>query len=328
MIEGYGRKGWIGAPPSAFLLSHRKFKKVVLDPPDFNPGSWIGAGNCIINDGEYILASRPRKWPERGFAANVYTSKDGENFTLKSSITKEELAELSGTVVRSIEGLQILVDPYTGKYRLYISADATETRGWDTALLEADDPAGPWTFKGFVLKRGRSYDSHEARDSTITIIDGMYVALYKASNGRRVNMALAISHDGITWEKLGVLRLDGGQQPEYLLLYGTVFPGAMGPVLYSFETLHVVKGAALSRMFASYLLDIRNLNLFTLHKGLWRPMSKYEREDWPVHTYINLLHDPDHDRILMYVEALDPEHSKEPGLNLEVDRLLLYEVSL
>lgn len=319
---------WIGAVPSSYILSARKFRRVVLDPPNFEPGSWIGAGNTILVDGEFLLSARPRKWPERGFAANIYSSKDGENFSLKSSITKEELAEMSNTLIRSIEGLQLLLDPYTNKLRLYVSVDATEVRGWDTLLLEAEDPSGPWQYRGFAFRRGRSYDSREARDSTITIIDGVYVALYKANDGRRVNMAAAISHDGVQWEKLGLLKIDNRPQPEYILLYGSVLPGAFGPVLYSFETVNVVKGAALSRFFASYLLDIRNMNLVTLQKGLWTPKSEFEREDFPVHTYVDILYDPDGNRLLVYVEALDPKYSKEPGLNLEVDRLLLYEVEL
>ncbi|RLF18029.1 MAG: hypothetical protein DRN06_02515 [Thermoprotei archaeon] len=323
----YGHR-WIGALPSSYILSTRRFKKVVLEPPDYNPGSWIGAGNAILHEGEFLLAARPRKWPERGFAANVYASRNGEDYTLRSSISKEELAEMAGTPVRSIEGLQLLVDPYTQNYRLYVSVDATEVRGWDTVLLESDDPAGPWEFKGFVLRRGRSYDSREARDATITVIDGLYVALYKANDGSRVNMALAVSHDGVEWEKLGLLKLDGRPQPGYLLLYGTVLPGIMAPILYSFETVNVVKGAALSKIFASYLLDLRDMNLVTLHKAPWTPMSEFEREDYPVHTYVDLLYDSDRSRLLVYLEAVDPKYSKEPGLNLEVDRLILYEVKL
>jgi len=51
----------------------------------------------------------------------------------------------------------------------------------------------------------------------------------------------------------------------------------------------------------------------------------YERSDYPVHSYCDVVPDPLQERTLIYVEAVDPSGI---GLDKEVDRLLLYEVPL
>jgi hypothetical protein len=323
--------GWQGLVPAAYLLRARRFKRVVLEPPDYNPGSWRGAGKVLVDveRGEYLLTCRPRKaHPVRGYAVEIYSSRDGEEFKLLASITKEELSEMAKLEVRSIEGQQLLLDPATGRYHLYLAVDNfTPGRGygWDTLLLVSDDPRGPWECKGLVLRRGDSYDSVEARDAVIDVVDGLYVALYKASDGLRVNTALAVSSDGVEWRKLGLLKLDGGSQPGYLLLSGRLLAGALGPVFVGFESRVVVEGAAVTDTFSSYLIDLRGLNLVRLFSGRWEPRSPYERPDYPVHSYCDVVPDPLRDRILIYVEAIDPSGI---GLNKEMDRLILYEVPL
>jgi len=323
--------GWQGLVPAAYLLRAKRFKKVVFEPPDYNPGSWRGAGKVLVDveRGEYLLTCRPRKaHPVRGYAVEICSSRDGEEFRLLASITKEELSEMAKLEVRSIEGQQLLLDPATGRYHLYLAVDNfTPGRGygWDTLLLVSDDPRGPWECKGLVLRRGDSYDSVEARDAVIDVVDGLYVALYKASDGLRVNTALAVSSDGIEWRKLGLLKLDGGSQPGYLLLSGRLLAGALGPVFVGFESRVVVEGAAVTDTFSSYLIDLRGLNLVRFFSGRWEPHSPYERPDYPVHSYCDVVPDPLRDRILIYVEAIDPSGI---GLNKEIDRLILYEVPL
>lgn len=330
-IKKFASFGWQGLLPASYLLRARRFKKVVLEPPDYNPGSWRGAGRVLVDveHCEYLLTCRPRKaFPVRGYAVEIYTSRDGEEFKLLTAITKEELSELAKLEVRSIEGQQLLIDPATGRYHLYIAIDAFtpgKGYGWDTLLLTSDDPKGPWECKGLALSRGDSYDSREARDAVIDIIDGLYVALYKANDGSRVNAALAVSSDGVEWRKLGILKLDGSAQPSYLLLSGRILAGALGPVFVGFESRIVVEGAAVTDTFSSYFIDLRDLGLVRLFSGRWEPRSPYERSDYPVHSYCDVVPDPLQERVLIYVEAIDPSGI---GLDKEVDRLLLYEVPL
>ncbi|RLF24518.1 MAG: hypothetical protein DRN15_02345 [Thermoprotei archaeon] len=322
--------GWQGLVPPQYLMLKRRFKRVILEPPDYNPGSWRGAGKVLVDydSHEFWLTTRPRRRPPlRGYAVEIYSSRNGEDYALELTISKEELSEICKLRILSIEGQQLLRDPLTGKYHLYLAVDVDRPPrpGWDTLLLVADDPKGPWESKGLVIRRDAVFDIAEARDATIDIIDGRYFALYKANDGLHVRMALAVSHDGVEWKKLGVLSVDGSEPYTYFLLYGRILSGGLGIVFMGFESIYVVKGAAVSNTFSSYIIDYRNMNLETLFKSWWKPLSPYERTDYPVHSYADIVYDPFRNRILIYIEAIDP---RSIGLNEEVDRLLLYEVPL
>lgn len=331
---------WHGLYPPQAVFKGRRFKRVLLDPPNFKPGSWCGAGKLWIDgeSGEYWLTSRPREGEiKRGYAVEIYGSVDGEDFRLVSWITKEELSEISGRTVQSIENQQILRDPLTGLYFLYLSLDvAEENRAgrsdktyesrWETYLMTAEDPAGSWKGEKFVLRADMEYDSGEARDPTIDIVDGRYMALYKARKAgtRIVHMALALSSDGKNWSKMGKLTVHGRPQPDYLLLNGSILPGCTGPIFVGTKTTEVVKGAALTKHFAAYVIDWRRLNLETIFVADWVPGSRYEHKEFPIHTYANVVYDSIRGRWIIWIEAVDPTLSLEPGLNLEVDRVLLY----
>jgi len=331
---------WKGLYPPQAIFSRRRFEKVVLDPPEFKPGYWCGAGKLWLDreESEYWLTSRPRAGSERrGYAAEIYRSKDGADFKLSTSLSKEEVSDLAGERVQSIENQQLLRDPLTGRYHLYLSLDVQnvnvagqsdriyESR-WETFLLSAEDPSGPWEAEGFVIRTDRAYDSGEARDATIDIVDGRYIALYKARRRgtSRVNMALAVSADGKRWEKRGVPSLQGKEQPPFFLLNGTLLSSGLGPVFVGIETAEVVKGAALSKLFVAYLLNLGSPGLERVFVAKWAPGSPYEHPEYPIHTYSTMVEDTPDDRWLMMIEAVDPTQSEEPGLNKEVDRVLLY----
>lgn len=54
---------WQGFIPPQYIFANRRFRCVALDPPDFKPGSWIGAGKAIFNwqTEQFLLTARPRK---------------------------------------------------------------------------------------------------------------------------------------------------------------------------------------------------------------------------------------------------------------------------
>jgi len=331
---------WQGLYPPQSIFGRRRFRRVLLDPPNFNPGSWCGAGKLWIDrgNGEYWLTSRPREGGlRRGYAVDIYGSGNGEDFSLAASITKEELAGICGKEVHSIEGQQLLRDPLTGLYFLYLSVDTAkenvaggtdrvyESR-WETYLMTSEDPNGPWKGGCFALVGDADYDNGEARDATIDVVDGRYIALYKARKAgtMKVHMALALSSDGRKWSKLGELTVDGEPQRDFFLLSGSILSGCTGPIFIGTKTTDVIKGAALTKHFAAYAIDHRRLNLETIFEALWIPGSRYEHGEYPIHTYACLAHDSIKDRWLTAIEAVDPTLSIEPGLNSEVDRLLLY----
>ncbi len=332
---------WYGLFPPQAIYKERRFRGVLLNPPSFSPGSWCGAGKLWIDseNEEYWLTSRPREGEKRrGYAVEIYRSRNGEDYSLVSYISKEELSEVIGVTVHSIENQQILRDPLTGRFFLYLSVDRSEENvagredetyrsKWETYLLSSDDPAGPWSGEGYALRGDMDYDSGEARDATIDIVDGRYIAIYKARKAgtRIVHSALAMSSNGKEWVKMGELKVDGRRQPDYFLLNGTITAGSGGPIFIGTRTTDVVRGAALTRTFAAYAIDYRGLNLETIFTAEWIPGSRYEHPEYPIHTYANVVYDEIRDRWLILIEAVDPEYSRELGLNLEVDRLLLYE---
>ena len=311
--------------PPQRLFWGRKFVGIVLDSPDFNPGSWRGAGDVIfdVRSKRFYLTTRPRKVGIRGYAVELYSSTNGEKFKLETSISKEDLSEMAGFDIASIEGQQLLKDPSTLKYHLYVSVDDGD--GWKTILLTAEDPTGGWTYESVALERGKSYDKNEARDPSIDIIDGRYIAVYKANQSGKVRTALATSQDGIIWKKLGVPTLDGETQPDYLLLCGSIFAGTGGPIFIGFESREVRNGAAISKWFSAYQIDLKARNLEKIMGAEWLASTPYEKKPLPVHSYVDVVTDPLRSRSLMYVEAIDPMHSKDFGVNLEVDRVLLFE---
>ena len=151
---------WQGFIPPQYVFANRRFKRVVLDPPDFSPGSWIGAGKAIFNrqTTEFLLTARPRKaeGKARGFAANVYRSTDGEEFELVTSLSKEAVSQQSGLRIHSTEGTQLLRDPLSGRWHFYLSVDTGSEfvwggLYWQTLLMTASRLQGPGR-RGFLAK--------------------------------------------------------------------------------------------------------------------------------------------------------------------------------
>lgn len=350
-IKSFGP--WQGVAPPQYIFANRRFKCVALNPPNFSPGSWIGAGKAVFDNqtGEFLLTARPRKaeGKVRGFAANIYRSGDGDKFELAASISKEEVSERSGLKIHSIEGTQLLKDPFSGKWHFYLSVDTGSEfvwggLYWQTLLLTAPQLQGPWQPDGVVLKNDQWYDSHQARDATIDIVDGRWLCLYKAvDDNRRERPALAISRDGISWKKCGPLTIDGTDQLAFLS--GSIFAGTNGPIFMGLETkledsrstqdsviyadkYKIGHGGGPPSIFAAYNLDHRNLNLEPIFRAEWKSQSEYEHKEHPLLGYASLVYDALKNRMLMYVEAIDEKLTREVGLNETVERVLMYETVL
>ena len=344
---------WQGIVPPQHIYANRRFRCIALEPPNLDPGSWIGAGKAIFDHQEtrFVLTARPRKAEGnvRGFAANIYQSKDGESFELVTSIGKQAVAEISGLAIHSIEGTQLLKDPLSGEWHIYISVDTGSDfvwggLYWETLLLTAPSLEGPWEPKGLVLKNDQAYDANQARDATIDIVDGKWFCLYKAINkDRQERPALATSSDGVEWNKHGPLTIEGTDQ--LAVLSGTIFAGTNGPLFMGLERYltdsrtvtadmayadqhRVGHGGGPIPRFVAYNIDYRNMNLERIFYREWEPLSEFEHPKHPLLGYASLVYDPLRNRMLSYVEAIDPVLTKQIGLNETVERLLLYETPL
>jgi hypothetical protein len=342
-----------GLPSPQYIYANMRFKAVALEPPDFEPGSWIGAGKALIDhdSGEFLLTARPRRAEGgvRGYAANIYRSADGEAFELLTSLSKEEVIEKSGVTIASIEGTQLLRDPQSGKWYFYLSVDTTEEFVWggiywETLLMVADSLEGPWESAGLVIKHDQAYDACQARDGSIDIVDGQWVCLCKAvDHERHTRTQLATSADGIRWQKHGLLTVDG-RAVDPFFVSGSLYPEAAGPVVLGiantasaqptrsereqifYDERRVAHGVG-ERHFAAYQIDFREMDLKTVFSAPWEARSEHEHLEQPLLGYSSVLRDPFKDRLLLYVEAIGPE-SERVGLNETVERVLVYECLL
>jgi hypothetical protein len=349
MSNGYFYHGFV--PPS-HLYRNRRFAGVALEPPDYMPGSWIGAGKAWY-DAEadaYFLTARPRTAAEgvRGYSGQVFRSENGIDFHMIAEVTKEQAADISGVALHSIEGTQLLRDPSTGIWLFYLSVDTGDAFvwggvKWETIILSAHALSGPWTYEGFAFRNDQDYDAHQARDATIDIVDGRWVAIYKAKNAERNERpGFATSLDGIAWRKHGTLTTDGEDALGFLS--GSFFPTSSGlmfvglrtrlidsneereDVVYA-DSYGIGHGGGPTPLFVAYLVDTRSMNLETVYSTPWVPLSPYERDDHPLLGYSSTAIDRARRRAFFYTEAIDPELTEAIGINSTVERLLVYEMT-
>ena len=89
---------------------------LAVAPPGTGAGNWVGAPSAIRRGGEIFLAYRLRRpiGSGRGYAVEIARSDDGENFSTRQVITKEQM---------DAESLErpVLVDLPDGRWRLYLS---------------------------------------------------------------------------------------------------------------------------------------------------------------------------------------------------------------
>ncbi|ARM75465.1 glycoside hydrolase family 43 protein [Acidianus manzaensis] len=310
------------------IFRNKVFYKVLLDPPILTQGSWRGAGKLLIDDKDYWLTSRPRNVEKRGYGIEFFHSNNGNDFSLYRFISKEEISSEIGIEVDSIENTQLIIDPLTGKYYLYASVNIdSRLQKWVTVLLTSDDIKGEWKSKGIVINNDQEYDSAEARDCSIEVLDGMYIGLCKARklNDNKVYTELLVSKNGISWKKLGLPTINGVKQdpsPAFLL-NGNIYSSVYGPMFIGTVTTFY-KNAHVTKYFGSYIIDLKSNNLEEVFITEWKSDSKYERQDFPIHNYCNVIYDENNSRWDIVIEAIDPIYSKNVGTDNEMDRVLLY----
>jgi hypothetical protein len=95
-----------------------------------------------------------------------------------------------------------------------------------------------------------------------------------------------------------------------------------------FARKYAIAGCGLAKDFEAYVIDYRNMNLEKIFSREWIPLSPYERKDYPSHGYMSIVKDPTRDRLLLYIEAIDPEYTREVGWRTQVDRLIVYETRI
>jgi len=68
-----------------------------------------------------------------------------------------------------------------------------------------------------------------------------------------------------------------------------------------------------AKYFEAHVVDCRAFNLEPVYSGERKPLSPYERVNYPPHGYTSIIHNPFRDRLLIYLESFDPKYTEELG---------------
>jgi hypothetical protein len=166
-------------------------------------------------------------------------------------------------------------------------------------------------------------------------VDGRWFCIYKAVDRTpHWRPSLAVSADGINWEKIGLLNIDG--IPKSVFLSGSIFSSSVGPLFIGLEkdkegySIETERGHGVGRppSFVVQYLDLEKKNLHTIFRTVWKSLSQYEYSEHPLLGYCSIVFDPVRTRYLCYVQAIDGQLGRQKGVNETVERLLLYETPL
>ncbi|MGC8533194.1 MAG: hypothetical protein ACP5MV_01005 [Candidatus Parvarchaeum sp.] len=308
------------------IFENKKFKKIILPPPNHKPGSFKGAGDLLINSSGYWLTSRSRTKQKRGYEVEIFHSKEGYNYKLIKKINIKQLEKNLNTKLSSIEGQQILYHEKEKLYYLYISVDFGDSNGhlWKTILMTTKNPSKDWENKGVVIEPVKPFNT--AKDFNISNINGLYIGLCKAyiDTKNQLKAALFTSKEGLHWKYIGVPLVDNKKQPKVFALDGKFyklnnqifFIGSLGNF---FEN-----GLTASDRICGYELNLKTNNLKTIFIDKWKVKSKYERLDYPLHTYCAPVFDHKKNEFKIIAEAIDPRYTKKLGVFDVVDNVIMF----
>ncbi|MEM0076981.1 MAG: hypothetical protein QW768_02815 [Thermoproteota archaeon] len=114
--------------------------KTILEPDRNEPDWWAGAPSVIKDqNGKIWLAARMREGYSprgfRGYEIRILNSNDGFKFNIVKKITREECG------MKGFERPSILLDPKTGKFKLYLCGPHPNKGKWHIMKLDdVDDP--------------------------------------------------------------------------------------------------------------------------------------------------------------------------------------------
>ena len=98
---------------------------------------------------------------------------------------------------------------YNGQYRAYYITYQTASGKGGVGLAVSDDGLN-WTDRGCVMEPDQEYDSYGAYFAGVWLEDDIFYLVYECKGAEDTpyfleNVALAVSHDGIHWEKKGII---------------------------------------------------------------------------------------------------------------------------
>lgn len=208
-------EGNFGAIPLRFAGEY----SVILEPDKNEPEWWAGAPSVVRgNDGVFWMACRMRTADAprglRGYEIRILRSVDGSRFEKVRSILREEVP------IAGFERPAILLDPKTGRYKLYICGP-WQGEAWTILKfddVDTPDAFQPTTAKAVIAAPEKSYDRDvtptQFKDPVVVFAENAfhcYVIGYVRNTERIFHFRSA---DGERWEPAGnastsVMQLNG-----------------------------------------------------------------------------------------------------------------------
>ncbi|HRR56891.1 MAG TPA: hypothetical protein P5568_13970 [Acidobacteriota bacterium] len=193
--------------------------RVILEPDENKPEWWAGAPSVVRDDsGTFWLACRMRTADSplglRGYEIRILRSDDGIHFETARRIKREDVP------VPGFERPSLLLDPHTGKFKLYACAP---WNGGPWLIFKFDDADSPEQFipssakpviEPIAKKYERDVIAHGYKDPFILYTEGCYHA-YVIGQVRQNEWVFHFrSRDGELWEPVGnpyepIMQLDG-----------------------------------------------------------------------------------------------------------------------
>jgi len=170
---------------------------VIAEPIKSEEWYWVGAPSALydVDSDEFWLAYRVRSKEERGFKLVLAVSKNGVNFNSVKVFYKNDVN------LYSFERPSLVKDPFTGRFRLYLSGDVG--KGWRIFVLDdVDDPRDfdISTLKIVLSPSSNARDNRSVKDPYVFTVGGLYF-MYYIGAGVREEMYGAYSYNGLDWNK-------------------------------------------------------------------------------------------------------------------------------
>jgi len=172
--------------------------KVVYTPPCEEKGCWAGAPSVVEGEGDTIWMAHRRRNPEnRGFEVVISKSENGRDFDSVKSIKKDELG------VQSLERPVMFRDPWSGKFRLYLSTDPSHF-GWHLVKLQDVDHPSELSVESreVVFKPDPAgMDEASVKDPFIILVGRKLFMFYIGLDQDGESPYVATSVDGRNWKR-------------------------------------------------------------------------------------------------------------------------------
>ena len=186
---------------SFLSVPNLKDYQVIASPEGEDEGFWAGGCSSLRDkEGKIWLAYRLRNPEKRGHKVCIAVSTDGFRFQVLKNLSKDDF---DGII--SLERPSLLQDPFTGKYRLYLSAEK-EGKWYIYKLEDTHSPENfdPSTAKIVFSPSIENKDSRKVKDPYIFNFLNTWFMFYSGSGPEpQEEVYLAISQDGTRWIRMG-----------------------------------------------------------------------------------------------------------------------------